>query len=95
LTTSPSPSAGGYNTNVYQAFDGNANTKWGAADGYVSSTGAYTGSVSTTLNDSSTLAGCWLQIQLPKSVLLTSYVITVNWDQYKNYQLSDWSLLGS
>ena len=95
LTTSPSPSAGGYNTNIFQAFDGNAATSWGAADGYVASTGAYNGSVSTTLSDSSTVLGCWLQIKLPKSVLLTSYVLTVNWAPYYNYQPSSWKLLGS
>jgi hypothetical protein len=95
LTSSASSSAGSYNTNIYQAFDQNASPKWGMADGYVASTGAYTGSISTTLSDSTTVSGGWLQIKLPKSVLLNSYVVTVNWAPYYNYQPSAWKLLGS
>jgi hypothetical protein len=95
LTTSSSPSAGGYNTNIFQAFDQNTATNWGAADGYSLTTGAYTGSVSTTLSDSSTVAGCWLQIQLPKSIQLSTYTVGVNWAPSYTYEPSGWKLLGS
>jgi hypothetical protein len=60
------------------AQPGGANIEpWYSAKTYTASTGAYAGSVSTTVG-SSTIAGEWVQMQVPTAVALGMYTIKFN-----------------
>lgn len=61
---------------IYAAFDSNPNTCWTTSQMvYSTSTGAYTGAVSTTISGSN-YAGEWLQMQLPYPVLVQQYTLS-------------------
>jgi hypothetical protein len=100
-TSSTSSDGGGA---AWEAFNfSKANEQWWmSSPNYMNSTntstgGTYTGSVSTTASGQA-LAGEWLQIQLPVSLQITSYVISPR--QSSTYDLErrnlrTWWLLGS
>ena len=62
--------------------DTTTNDRWASAATYNSSTGAYSGAVSTsyyatkTATSTSTYSGEWLQLQMPSSIVLTTYSIS-------------------
>jgi alpha-tubulin suppressor-like RCC1 family protein len=64
----------------WNAFDGTLNTGWhsrgSGTNTYNSNTGVYAGNVSTTDSVSTTHTGEWLQIQLPNTIILGSFIIT-------------------
>jgi alpha-tubulin suppressor-like RCC1 family protein len=72
-----SASAGAQQT-PYLAFDGNSGTNWRTNTGTYAATGAYayTGAVTTALAAGGTLAGEWIQVQLPRQIALASTSIT-------------------
>ena len=100
-TSSASTESGGA---AWKAFNYNKTNEqwWMSAANYFNSTnvstgGTYTGSVSTTASGQ-TLAGEWLQFQVPTAIQLTSYVISPR--QTSSYELErrnlrKWWLLGS
>jgi hypothetical protein len=59
-----------------KAFDGLLSTWWESYQNYNTTTGVYTGSATTTLSDLTTVAGEWLQLQLPAPVAVRGYLIT-------------------
>jgi hypothetical protein len=62
--------------------DTTTNDRWASAATYNSSTGAYSGAVSTsyyatkTATSTSTYSGEWLQLQMPSSIVIASYSIS-------------------
>jgi hypothetical protein len=66
----------------WKCFDKTNNDTWWTTSGgsYSSTTGAYTGAVSTTISGSA-YSGEWIQIQIPFGILVTSYTI---------YRANDW-----
>jgi len=61
------------------AFDGDVNSYWHSAINYNSSTGVYTGSVTTTSGDH-TFSGEWIQIQAPTATFIpTGFRILPRW----------------
>jgi hypothetical protein len=73
------PSSGSFMTGrpPWQVFDkSNATSVWtSATESYSSSTGTYTGALTTTLANGATITGEWLQIQLPQSIILQNFII--------------------
>jgi hypothetical protein len=57
--------------------------------------GAYTGSVTTVDALGNSYAGEWLQMQLPVSVLPSSYTISISSGSYSSYEPGSWVILGS
>jgi hypothetical protein len=84
---------------AFHAFDytiGSDGTFWGSGGGsnsfYNSTTGAYTGTA--TLNG--ILLGEWISIQLPTSIKILSYKLTIRNDGYSFKQIpNSWTILGS
>jgi hypothetical protein len=80
---------------AWKAFDKNTGTSWNSTDSTVynnSSPYNYTGSVRTVDILGNSYAGEWLQIQLPVSVLISSYSITPVTNPYTP---SSWFIIGS
>ena len=79
--TSSNSIFGGNGGDIFTAFDdtysANANT-WSPGNYYNSSTGAYTGSTSTTVSGSSQ-SGEWVQMQLPNPIVLYSFSLKFFW----------------
>jgi len=74
------PSSGSFMTGrpPWQVFNksSNALSIWtSATESYSSSTGNYTGALTTTLANGATITGEWLQIQLPQSIILQNFII--------------------
>ena len=84
----------GPGTYSYFAFDKNTATYWQTpnADYSASSPYAYVGSVSTIDTLGNIYLGDWVQLQLPVSIILTSYTFTC-WSTTNN--ASTWYILGS
>lgn len=64
---------------AWQAFDktnGAGNNTWASAQTYNTTTGVYTGSVVTVDINGNSYSGEWLQIQLPVSIILSSFTST-------------------
>lgn len=89
---------------AFNAFDTNSSTRWvcsgvgGTApnnvDVYNNTTGAYTGSVSTTVSGSA-VNGEWLQIQLPSSIAISTYAITPESSRFAHRSPQSFILAGS
>ena len=81
---------------AYKAFDNNNGDEqscWASGGAYNTITGAYTGSVSTTISGSA-YTGEWLQIQLQNSIKLSSYSIKCR-DNTESAAPNTWKLAGS
>lgn len=79
---------------AYKGFDKNATSYWVSSSGsYTGSTGQHALSTTTTLANSTTSKGEWLQIELPNPIVLASYSHT----PYSTnlYEPDAWSVLGS
>jgi hypothetical protein len=89
-----------FNTTLFmcwQAFDKNTGgVQWASATPVYSSSSpyGYTGSVTTVDTLGNSYAGEWLQIQMPVSIILTSYTFTFAGPS-NNQNPSKWSILGS
>lgn len=70
--------------NAGRAFDGVLDTFWASADTYNTTTGAYTGSVTTNAGGT-TYSGEWIQTRLPQAIRLNSYTITPRRDNPPDY----------
>jgi hypothetical protein len=68
-------------------------TEWTTNNGYAS--GVYTGSVTTVDGLGNSYAGEWLQIQMPVSVILSSYSIQPSADSANSQSPVKWWILGS
>lgn len=84
---------------TWRAFDKikTGDQYWSSESGYNISTGAYTGGNATTVSGVS-VAGEWIQIQMPVSIALASYVISPRQDsQYalERRNARAWTLAGS
>jgi hypothetical protein len=81
--------------NAWYAFDKSASTSWVAANGgyNTSSPYNYTGSVRTVDVNGTSYSGDWLQIQMPSSIILSTYSIKDSGDAQKGP--GAWSILGS
>ena len=93
-SASTEQSSGGV-AQAWRAFDKNTGTSWNSTDSTVynnSSPYNYTGSVRTVDTLGNSYAGEWLQIQLPVSVLISSYSITPVTNPYTP---NIWFILGS
>jgi hypothetical protein len=73
---SASSSLGGY-TGPYALFNKGTTDLWVSVQQYSTSTNNYTGSVSTIDIFGNLYSGEWLQLQLPVSIILTSFSITI------------------
>jgi hypothetical protein len=79
--TSSNTAFGGEIGDIFRAFDDNTtfpNGSWSPGGYYNSSTGAYTGSTSTTVSGSSQ-SGEWVQMQLPNPIVLYSFSLKFYW----------------
>ena len=92
--TATASSKSGMGNDAFYAFDNNINTTWISSTVYNATTGAYTGSVSTTA-DGVAYSGEWLQIQLPIGVVLNSYEVTPDQSSYANRSPRNFVILGS
>jgi hypothetical protein len=88
-------SGGATYPNAWYAFDKSASTSWVAANGgyNTSSPYNYTGSVRTVDVNGTSYSGDWLQIQMPSSIILSTYSIKDSGDAQKGP--GAWSILGS
>ena len=81
---------GGYEP--YRAFDFNTGT-WNATSQVYSTTGAYTGTVTTTISGI-VYSGEWIQMQFPAAFMLKGYVIWPE-SQYNASRPMSWVVAGS
>ena len=88
-------------SNLYiacKAFDNDINTFWhSTASGiYNGSSGAYVGTQTTSVVNDSSVAGEWLQINLPANTIIKAYGLTNRNDSYVDTRYpKKWHLLGS
>jgi len=84
---------------AYRAFDDQTGFDqwWMDSGNYNASTGAYQGAFSTTTASGSNLAGEYLQVQMPSSVVPLSYSITPRQESYylERRNVTKWWLVGS
>ena len=82
-------------TRLYTANGGEWQPPTTVYSSSVSVPGTYTGSVTTVDTLGNSYAGEWLQMQLPVSVLPSSYTISISSGAYSSYEPGSWVILGS
>ena len=81
---------------AWQGFDITSSGSSWAGAGYVYVNGPYTGSLVTVDTVGNSYPGEWLQIQMPVSVVLSTYSIQIRQDSMVYYtEPTKWSILGS
>ena len=94
--SSENTAGGGYYS--YRAFDKGASTvPYSATGSLYAASGAYTGTVRSVDVNGTSYSGEWLQIQMPSSVVLSSYSLQQRQDGYGNGngEPTSWTILGS
>jgi len=83
---------------AFKAFDYDTGTFWNAAASKYDATGAYTGTVNTTIINSTsstiTISGEWLQIQLPYALSISGYYMLNRFNYFVQFP-KRWYLVGS
>ena len=94
--SSENTAGGGYYS--YRAFDKGASTNpYSSTGSLYAASGAYTGTVRSVDVNGTSYSGEWLQIQMPSSVVLSSYSLQQRQDGYGNGngEPTSWTILGS
>ena len=94
--SSENTAGGGYYS--YRAFDKGASTiPYSSTGSLYAASGAYTGTVRSVDVNGTSYSGEWLQIQMPSSVVLSSYSLQQRQDGYGNGngEPTSWTILGS
>lgn len=88
----------GIESGVYFAFDKRTIDEFYYHSGnglYTGATGQYAGTVSTTTTNGTSYSGEWVQLQLPLSIILTSYNICPRRDAFASRTPRTFAILGS
>ena len=96
--SSENTAGGGYYT--WRAFDkaqSGANPYSSTGSLYAVTTGLYTGTVRTVDTSGNSYTGEWLQLQIPVSIVISSYIVQQRQDGYGNGngEPTSWAILGS
>ena len=78
----------------WKAFDNNSSTFTHTLEIYNSATGVYTGTTTTTIQGVGMVSGEWQQIQIPYSLQVSSYIITIRSTNPERFP-GTWYLVGS